>query len=337
VRLFGSLAGSSSNPRSVRLALLPFAAAALLAAPAWGQPAGGVAGDQTAQLAQAPAGKHRNDVLAVQVLLDRARFSPGEIDGLAGDNTAKAIRAFKRANGLPADGTIDSTLLERLGAGSTPLLRRYTITRDDVDGPFVDQIPGDMVAQAELERMAYTSPLELLAEKFHMSPGLLKALNPGADFASAGTEVLVVARREGKLAGKVTRVEVDKAEDRLRAYDAAGKLLAAYPATVGSASLPSPDGTTKVRTIAPDPAYYFDPENRTWGPDRRLKLAPGPNNPVGGTWIDLVKDGYGIHGTPEPAKIGKTASHGCVRLTNWDAEELAAAITMGADVEFVGG
>lgn len=280
------------------------------------------------------SGPRSTDVLKVQILLDRAGHSPGVIDGIMGSNTARAIRAFARSNGLPETGEITAQLIKALETGTNePLLTRYTISEGDVAGPFVT-VPSDMASQSQLDHLGYAHPAEGLAEKFHMSLAFLKALNPGADFGRAGTSITVVARSPGSLPA-VTRIEVDKAASEVRAFDGGGKLVATYPATVGSSSFPSPNGSMKVRAIAPDPKYYFDPSGRDWGPDRNLTIAAGPNNPVGGTWIDLSKDGYGIHGTPDPALIGKTASHGCVRLTNWDAEELAGAVEPGTKVIFL--
>lgn len=283
------------------------------------------------------AGKRQADVLRAQVLLDRAGFSPGAIDGYSGGNTFRAIRAFEEANGLTVDGKLDQELMKRLTDGtSEPVVQPYSITQSDVEGPFIDSVPDSLAEQAKLERLAYTGPAEMLAEKFHMSLGLLRAMNPNGDFKSAGTEINVVAPRRSGIATKIARIEVDKAQKRVRAYDEAGKLVVSYPATVGSRTLPSPSGSTQVRAVAQDAAYYFDPSKQPWGPDERLQIAAGPNNPVGGVWIDLEKEGYGIHGSPDPSLIGKTASHGCVRLTNWDARDLAAAVSKGVRVAFVG-
>jgi lipoprotein-anchoring transpeptidase ErfK/SrfK len=192
-----------------------------------------------------------------------------------------------------------------------------------------------MEEMAKLDTLAYESPAEALAERFHMARALLEALNPGADYGKAGTQILVTATKVRVLEGKVARIEVDGANSTLRAYGAEDKLLATFPATVGSSEFPSPSGRMTVRTLAPDPVYYFSPEGRSWGPDRKLTIAAGPNNPVGSTWIDLSEEGYGIHGTPDPRLIGKTASHGCVRLTNWDAKALGKAIEVGTVVEFI--
>lgn len=283
------------------------------------------------------SGSRSREMLKVQVLLNRARFSPGVIDGIGGENTRKAIEAYQRAEGMEADGEVSDRLVSRLEEGGGEVLRRYTITDEDVEGPFADSIPDGLEAQAELDRLSYTGPEEALAEEFHMDQDFLKALNPDADFDEAGTEIIVAARRGDGIDAKVVRIEVDKDINAVRAYGEDDKLLAFYPATVGSESLPSPDGEMAVKAVAQDASYHFDPEVMSWGPDKRLEIAPGPNNPVGTTWIDLSEDSYGIHGSPDPALISKTASHGCVRLTNWDVEELAEAVSEGVRVEFVGG
>ncbi|MDQ3479373.1 MAG: L,D-transpeptidase [Pseudomonadota bacterium] len=280
-------------------------------------------------------GATTKELLAAQILLDHSGHSPGVVDGAMGGNTVRAIEAFQRANDMTADGKVSEALLRKLQAAySGELTQRYTITADDVSGPFVS-VPEDMEDQAELDTLGYESPAEAIAEKFHMSQGFLKALNPGADFASPGTEITVIVPGKDKLDAKVVRIEVDKAAASVRAYSEDGALVATYPATVGSSTFPSPDGSMEVTTVAAAPTYHFSPEGRDWGPDKKLTIAAGPNNPVGGTWIDLSKEGYGIHGTPDPKLIGKTSSHGCVRLTNWDAEELAEAVSKGTKVEFV--
>ena len=281
------------------------------------------------------SGDRTRDALVAQVLLDRARHSPGVIDGIMGGNTARAIRSFQRANDMEVNGQLTREVLQALfKQQSGDIVQRYTISEDDVNGPFVD-VPDGMAEMAKLDRVAYETPLELLAEKFHMDKEFLKALNPDADFGKAGTKITVIVAGADDMKPKVARIEVDKSRDAVRAYAEDGSLLASYPATVGSSQFPSPSGTMKVNAVAPDAKYYFDPEGREWGPDKQLTIPAGPNNPVGGIWIDLSKEGYGIHGSPDPNLIGKTASHGCVRLTNWDAEELAGAVEEGASVEFV--
>lgn len=281
------------------------------------------------------SGSRSPNVLTAQVLLDRSRFSPGVIDGYMGPNTRRAIAAFQRAKGMAVTGEVSDTLLDRLRKSeSGSIVQTYTISEEDVDGPFV-QIPTSMAAMSQLTNLAYESPLEMLAEKFHMDRGLLQAFNPSADFGEAGTRIVVVAPGEQDLVDKVSRIEVDKEDESVRAYSDTGALLARYPATVGSRTFPSPSGKMQVKAIAAQPKYYFDPKGREWGPNKELTIAGGPNNPIGGTWIDLSKEGYGIHGSPDPQMVAKRASHGCVRLTNWDAAELAGAVRVGATVEFM--
>jgi lipoprotein-anchoring transpeptidase ErfK/SrfK len=195
-----------------------------------------------------------------------------------------------------------------------------------------------MAEMAKLPALGFTSPLEALAERFHMDEGLLKSLNPGVDFGVAGTKIVVAALGPDKLPAPVTRIEVDKTRRQVRAYMAGDILLAVYPATVGSTERPAPDGEWAVRAVAPNPTYTYDPSRLTFGKasSGKLTIKAGPNNPVGSTWIDLTKDTYGIHGTPDPRLVGKTASHGCVRLTNWDVRQLGQAVKKGTVVAFVG-
>ena len=296
-------------------------------------------------------------VFKLQVLLDRSRISPGILDGYYGTNVEVAVRAFADNAGLGPDRNLDAEVWERLGGNDVDVLRAYEITEEDVDGPFVDEIPDSFEAMAEMEFLGYTSPEELLAEKFHMSREVLRQLNPGADFSQAGTEIVVAAVPEdewmrssvGQASGQigpearaagqepVTRIEVDKETEQVRGYGSDDKLLVAYPATVGSEQFPSPSGTTEVVVVVRDPNYTYTPDEWEGGPDEAMVLPPGPNGPVGSIWIDLAKEGYGIHGAPDPAEIRKQQSHGCVRLTNWDAEELAVLVEEGATVEFVEG
>ena len=288
-----------------------------------------------AQATPAPQATGNSDqILAVQVMLDRERHSPGVIDGRNGANTRRAVAAFETANGLGADGMIDPEVVRLLGERhKEPLLQDHVIAEGDISG--LVTVPTGMEEQSKIESLGYETALEALAEKFHMSQSLVERLNPGVNLAVPGTTIRVIKPGANDGAAKVTRIEVDKAMSEVRAIDAEGKLVASYPATIGSETFPSPSGAMEVRAIAAAPKYYFDPVGRSWGPDERLTIAAGPNNPVGSTWIDLSKDGYGIHGTPDPQLIGKTASHGCVRLTNWDAQELSRAVAAGTSVVFV--
>jgi lipoprotein-anchoring transpeptidase ErfK/SrfK len=286
-----------------------------------------------------PASQRSPIAAKIQIFLDRAHISPGIIDGYFGENVESALRTFEERENLQPDGKLDKQTWEKLAAGSQEVFMEYEISQDDVSGPFVEAVPDDLRAMAEMDRLAYSGPEELLAEKFHMARELLRELNPDADFGKAGTRIVVAAVREPEPAGKVSRIEVDKAGKQVRGYDADGRLTVAYPATIGSEQNPSPSGKVEVKAKAPNPVYYYRPDEtfRIDGVDEPLDISAGPNNPVGSVWIDLDKEGYGIHGTPDPENIGKTYSHGCVRLTNWDAEELAGLVEKGIVVEFIGG
>ncbi|MCR5874329.1 L,D-transpeptidase family protein [Phenylobacterium sp. J426] len=199
-------------------------------------------------------------LIRAQVLLDRAHFSPGVIDGTDGENMKNAVAAFERARSLPEDGLLDREVWNLLVKDEQPVMTDYVITEDDVAGPFAEKIPTDYKEMAKLERLSFTSPLEALAEKFHMDEALLTALNPGADFAKAGTRIVVAAPGPDVLVAPVALVEVDKGRNQVRAYGADGSLLASYPATVGSSDMPTPDGEWAVNLVANDPHWNYDPK-----------------------------------------------------------------------------
>jgi lipoprotein-anchoring transpeptidase ErfK/SrfK len=280
--------------------------------------------------------KSSPEITALQVFLDREGISPGVIDGKPGSNVNKAIIAWEAMTGQTLDPNNSEDILERLRFnGGLPIVS-YQITAADAAGPYVASIPEDYSQKAALPSMAYTSTTEALAERFHMDEAYLKALNPGVDFTQPGVTIKVVSPGEPKKA-QVTRIVANKRIKLLQAFDASGNLVAAYPASIGSSDTPSPSGTHAVQRIALDPNYTYNPKiNFQQGAnDKILTIPPGPNGPVGSVWIALDKPTYGIHGTPEPSKIGKTQSHGCVRLTNWDARELAKMVSPGTIVQFV--
>ncbi|RIX97305.1 L,D-transpeptidase [Aureimonas flava] len=285
-----------------------------------------------------PSGKNaKAEIAALQVLLDRAGASPGVIDGRMGGNVDKAVAAYAEMTGRAIDATNAQSLMEELMATGGPAVVSYEITNEDVGGAYVAAIPEDYAHKAMLPAMSYERVTEMLAERFHMDEAYLKEINPGADFTRPGTQIKVMATGDNVTGVQVAKIIADKGREQVRAYDASGRLVAAYPSSIGSTSTPSPSGTVEVARIAFDPNYTYNPKvNFKQGDnDKVLTIPPGPNGPVGTIWIALSKPTYGIHGTPEPSKIGKTNSHGCVRLTNWDATELAKLVKPGVTVEFV--
>ena len=268
-------------------------------------------------------------VLRAQILLDRWHFSPGEIDGQYGDNLRVSIAGFQATHNLPANGVIDAATWQLLNADPGPVLVPYTIAPADVAGPF-EQIPHDPMDQAKLQSLGYESPEEQLGERFHINPKLLAKLNPDKNLAQAGEQILVpnVARQYTLQAA---RIEVSKSKRTVTAFGPDGAPLAQYPATMGSVHDPLPIGAWKITVVQHNPVFYYNPD-LFWDAkpqDAKAKIAPGPNNPVGTVWMSLSKEHYGIHGTPDPGRIGHTESHGCIRLTNWDAEELSRMVKVG--------
>ncbi|MEL6921892.1 MAG: L,D-transpeptidase [Pseudomonadota bacterium] len=272
----------------------------------------------------------REEIAETQVLLDRAGFSPGVIDGKDTQRFRIALETYNAAN--PGNAIAPSALPQ----SDEPLFIDYAITAKDVHGPFTPNIPVLYVNQASLAQIGFRNAREMLAERFHVDENYLQRVNPGADFSHAGTKIKVpnVGRF---LEIRVARIEADKSKLQLRAYAINDRLIAAYPASIGSQDTPSPTGAHRVRNKAQNPQYTYDPNGSAQpGLSKGLvRLPAGPNGPVGDAWIGLSKRTYGIHGTPEPSEIGITASVGCVRLTNWDALELARLVRRGVEVSFI--
>jgi len=278
----------------------------------------------------ADVGAAQAAVLRAQILLDRAHFSPGEIDAAYGGNMRKAIAAYQQSKSLSASGALDAATWSMLNKDDVPALSDYVITDADVAGPFVS-IPASMSGKSKLPALAYGSALEALGEKFHASPRLLRRLNASADFSRAGETISVPNVLSPEPIPAAAKVVVDRSDASVSVLDAAGKILARYPASTGSSYDPLPVGTWKIQGIARNPIFNYNPK-LFWDAKAssvKAKIAPGPNNPIGVVWIDLSKEHYGIHGTPEPSKIGKTESHGCIRLSNWNADSLASAVSPG--------
>jgi lipoprotein-anchoring transpeptidase ErfK/SrfK len=270
--------------------------------------------------------------IKMEILLDRAHFSPGEIDGKLGENVQKALEAFGASRKLTDE------VWKKLSADTKPVLVDYTLTEADMKGPFLNPVPTRMEDMQGLKAMSYGSAKEGIAEKFHVAPELLSALNPGQKFDAAGQKIVVPSVLSDDKPPLAAKIDVDKEKQTVKVYGKSGELLAFYPATVGSAEKPTPSGTLTVDEIDQNPNYRYNPDYKFKGVKSKtaFSIEPGPNNPVGMVWIQLSRDSsYGIHGTPNPSKVSKSESHGCVRLTNWDVERLSRMVKKGLPVNFV--
>jgi len=298
-------------------------------------------------------------VMTAQVLLDRLGFGPGVIDGRGGTSFAKALKGFQEARGLGATGKLDTDTAKALAAyAQTPGTIEVTLSQADLAGPFVGPIPDDPAEQAKLPAMGYSNAMEELAERYHTTSTTLVALNSPNTPLRPGTRIKVPNVRPASTDypadlgpdWKVTlaqlnvssdqpraaRIVVDKSDGVLRVYDDQDKLIAQFPATMGSTHDPLPIGNWTIRGKSYLPSFHYNPD-LFWDAkptDTKTVLKPGPNGPVGVVWIDLNKEHYGIHGTSTPETIGRTTSHGCIRLTNWDAARLSLMVSPGTPAVF---
>jgi lipoprotein-anchoring transpeptidase ErfK/SrfK len=293
---------------------------------------------------RAPAVGSCGDPVAFQVLLDRKGFSPGEIDGTLGENAARALRAFQSAHGLPATGHPDCATWKALDTPEAPEpLTTYRITDADARGPFTPEIPADLTEQARLPALDYRNLTEKLAERFHAAPQLLTALNHGKKFEPGETirvpnvapYVPTKTRPAGAQSADLS-VEVSRSQSTLRVTRRDGSLVFEAPVSSGSEHDPLPIGRWQVTGVYWMPQFHYNPA-LFWDADpshAKAIIKPGPNGPVGAVWVDINVPHYGLHGSGEPALIGHAESHGCVRLTNWDAARLAAMVRPGTPVIF---
>jgi lipoprotein-anchoring transpeptidase ErfK/SrfK len=279
-------------------------------------------------------------VLRAEILLDRAHFSCGQIDGRYSQNLKNAIEAYQSAYRLKVDGVAGRSMWKLLNQDSAEAVIEHRITRQDLAGPFVSKIPQDMEAKSKLKGMYYESPLQEFTGKYHVSEALLKRLNPGQSFDRVGQEILV-PNVETATPGRAASVVVTGLDTKdpvraasVEALDSTGKVLFYAPANIGGAHDPLPVGEWKVTDIVHNPWYNYNPD-LFWDPEdpnTTAKIPPGPNGPVGLVWIGISKPHYGIHGAADPELIGRAHSDGCVRMTNWDAVELAKLVAVSTPV-----
>lgn len=271
-----------------------------------------------------------------QVMLNNLHASPGAIDGKSGKNFLKALSTYQQIQGFPITGQLSQQTWASLVAKQSNLaFGTYIITAQDLKGPYAKTIPRNYALQAKMPGLYYTRITEMLGEKFHIDEEFLRQLNPKATFTQVG-EKIIVPNVRNELPQDIRLIIAHKGARQLYLFNGKNHLVASFPATIGGSDTPSPKGTHKVVKVVTNPYYGYSPKNFVQGGNKKpLVLPPGPNAPVGNIWIALSKPSFGIHGTPNPSLISKTASHGCIRLTNWDANDLGRKVQAGAVVKFL--
>ena len=277
------------------------------------------------------------DWLSTQVELSRRGFSSGSIDGVRGLQSVTSLKAFQKNEGLKETGELDRATREVLKL-TAPATQEYVFTVLDLAG--ARPVPDTWLGKSQVDSLRYNTVLEEIAEKFRANPKLLIKLNPHVpkwEEMLPGVKLTVPSAEPVIPAVKVSRIHVYLAEHVLEVVDETGRVLLHCPVSIARMVEKRPVGELHVVVVAPDPNYTFDPAVFPEVPEaqelgRKLIIPPGPNNPVGVAWIGLDRTGYGIHGTPDPEKVGRTESHGCFRLANWDARTLLKLVWVGLPV-----
>lgn len=275
-------------------------------------------------------------LLEAQIALARRGISPGSIDGRAGSQTRAALLSFQRQENLPPTGELDAATQARLALDG-PLMTTYVLKLEDIAR--LQPLGTTWLTKSQQSRLDYENVLELVAEKFHAHPGFIRHLNPTIDWRDvpADTELKVPNVIPPTTREKAAYVRILLSQRQLEVYNSRSNLIAQFPCSIAKQAEKRPVGELHVTRAAPNPTYLFNPEifpesEEAQQLNRKLTLPPGPNNPVGTVWIGLDRPGYGIHGTPRPEDVGRTESHGCFRLANWNAELLLKLVKVGTPV-----